>query len=218
MINSKRLYYLLIGSLILMVVGLLAAAYGVNALLSARAHQLVSLKAKNQALQREQASLVIAKDNVQKYADLEKIAKSVVPQDKNQAETVRQIVNIAGANGIALSAINFPASSLGNNVAVVGAGAATPATTTSSSSSTNSNTGKLSQLQPVKSIPGVYVLPITVQSDPSKPVPYSSIINFLNALEHNRRTALISGITLQPSTTNPNLLTFTLTLNEYLKP
>jgi len=49
-------------------------------------------------------------------------------------------------------------------------------------------------------------------------VQYASFINFLSALEHNRRTAQISAITLQPSTNNPNLLAFTLTLNEYIKP
>ena len=216
--NSKRLYYLLIGLLVLMAIGLLAGAYGANAVLSARAKQLTGLKAKNQALSREQVSLAAAKTNVQKYSDLEKIAESVVPQDKNQAETVRQIVNIASTNGVTLSAINFPASSLGNNVAANSVGVGAPTQATSGAASASSGSGKLSQLLPVKNIPGVYVLPITVQSDTSKPVSYNSFINFLNALEHNRRTALISGVTLQPSPANPNLLTFTLTLNEYLKP
>lgn len=215
--NSKRLYYVLIGVIVLMALGMLVGAYGVNSLLTSRSQKLTGLKAKSLALQQEQLSLAAAQKNVKDYSSLEKIAESVVPQDKNQAETVRQIVNIAAANGISLSAINFPASSLGNNVAssVAGAAGAHPAAAPSGNSS---STGNLSQLLPVKNIPGVYVLQITVQSDSNKPVAYSSFINFLNALEHNRRTALISGITLQPSAGNPNLLTFTLTLNEYIKP
>jgi hypothetical protein len=217
--NSKRLHYGLVGVLVLMAVALVVGAYGANSLLSSRAQKLTGLKAKSQALQQEQLSLAGAQKSVKTYSSLEKIAESVVPQDKSQAETVRQIVNIAAANGISLASLNFPASSLGNNVpssAASASGRAAPAAAPASSGS--SSTGKLSQLLPVKNIPGVYVLQITAQSDASKPVSYSSFINFLNDLEHNRRTALISGITLQPSTANPNLLTFTLTLNEYIKP
>jgi hypothetical protein len=215
--NSKRLYYILVGTIVLLAMALLVGAYGVNSLLTSHSKTLTSKKAKSLALQREQLSLAAAQKSVKTYSGLEKIAQSVVPEDKDQAETVRQIVNIAAANGISLSAINFPASSLGSGIASTASGTTAPPASATPSTA-NSSAGKLSQLQPVKNIPGVYVLQITVQSDANKPVQYSSFINFLNALEHNRRTALISGITLQPNADNPSLLTFTLTLNEYIKP
>lgn len=217
--NSKRLHMVLLGLIGLLFVALLAGAYGANSLLSSRAATLTNAKAKAAALKNEQDSLVIAKKEVQQYSSLQKIAQAVVPEDKDQAAAVREIVKIAGDHGVSLSAITFPASTLGASGAAASAstGAAT-SVRTAPTVNANSSTVKLSQLQPVKNIPGVYVLQITVQSDSNRPVPYSSFISFLSALEHNRRTAQISNITIQPSTNNPNLLTFTLTLNEYIKP
>lgn len=212
---TKRLYFLLIAVIGLAVIGLAAGAYGANNLLASRAAKLTALKAKSQALDQEQQGFLKARQDIKTYSGLEKIAQAVVPEDKDQAQTVREIVNIAAANGISLSAINFPASSLGGTGAPSAQGVAT---SQSSSAASSLSAGKLSQLIPVKNIPGVYSLQITVQSDSNKPVQYGAFINFLAALEHNRRTAQISTVTLQPNATNRNLLNFTLTLNEYIKP
>lgn len=209
--TSKKLYWLFIGLIGLLFIGLVAGTYGVNSLLSKQSNSVTALKAKSLALAQEQITLKKAKADIQTYANLETIAKEVVPQDKDQAEAVREIVNIADTNGVALSAINFPASSLGNGII----GAKTPTATSSSPSTPSANT---SQLQPVPGISGVYQLPITVISDTNKPVAYDKFISFLTALEHNRRTAQVSSITIQPSNTNHSLLTFTLNLNEYIKP
>jgi hypothetical protein len=220
---SKRLYYALIALVCLLLVGLVAGAYGINQLLTSRAAKVTSLKAKSLALSQEQLSLVNAKKEVKAYTDLLKITQSVVPEDKDQAEAVREIVNIAAANGISLAAINFPASTLGLGAnGSVGSSSSGVASTAPASPSLlnnpNSSASRLSQLLPVKNIPGVYDLLITIQSNTNKPVAYNSFVNFLSNLEHNRRTAEISTITLQPSANNRNLLSFTLTLNEYIKP
>jgi hypothetical protein len=215
--NSKRLYFVLIAVIGVMLFGLVAGAYGVNSLLSTRSNSLVSLEAKSQALAQEQLSLATAKKDVQKYAGLEQIAQSVVPEDKDQAEAVREIVNIAAANNVSLASITFPASSLGtSNGSSIGV--TTPAPGAISSNSSTAPTNTLSQLEPVTGIPGVYELSITIDGDPNQPVQYSAFINFLSALELNRRTAQVSAITIEPATTNPNLLTFTLDVNEYIKP
>jgi len=215
---SQRLYYLLVGLVVLLLAGLVAGTYGTNQLLSSHAETLTSLKAKSLALSQKQLSLVKAKQEIAVYAPLLKITQTVVPEDKDQAEAVREIVNIAAANHVSLESIDFPASTLG----LTGSGASSTASTTtpasSSASSASSAGNKLSQLLPVKNIPGVYDLLITVQSDPNKPVAYDSFIGFLSNLEHKRRTAQISTITLQPSASNRSLLSFTLTLNEYIKP
>lgn len=214
---SKRLYFVLIALIGLVLFALAAGAYGANRLLTSRSVTLTNLKAESLALEQEQLSLTKAKKEVKTYAGLQQIAQSVVPEDKDQAEAVREVVNIAAANSVNLGAINFPASTLGSGTSGSNT-ATTPAAPSKQSAGLNSKTTKLSQLLPVKNIPGVYDLQITVQGDANKPVQYNSFVNFLTALEHNRRTAQISAITLQPSTANPNLLVFTLTLNEYIKP
>jgi hypothetical protein len=208
--TSKRLFYVLCGLLCLLVVGLAAGTYSANKLLGKKADQLATLKARSQALDQEKASLVKAKKDLAKYTELENVTKAVVPQDKDQAQTVREIIKLANANGVGLASITFPASSLG---ATKVPGAASPSTPAAPAAS---GAGSLSQLQPVKNIPGLYSLTITVES--GQAISYSQFINFLNDLEHNRRTAQVQTIEITPNSNNRNYLTFKLTLNEYIKP
>lgn len=197
--KSKYAYYAMLGCIVALILALLGGAYGANKLLASASVQLRQNRLRVQVLAEEQSQLASARQDVSNYQSLAAIAQSIVPQDKDQAQTVRQIVDIAHSNNIALSSITFPASTLGT----VGAGATSQG---------------LSQLTPVVGIPGVYDLLLTVQSDSNNPVAYSQFINFLSALEHNRRTALVSGITLQPNEKNRNTLSFTLVLGEYVKP
>lgn len=196
--TSKRLYFLMLAIVGLLIAGLLGGAYAVTSLLTSESKQLVSNRLNAEVLSQEQTDLVNARTEVQRYQQLATIAKSVVPADKDQAQTVGQIVAIAGANGINLSSISFPASTLGNG--------------------TKSGSPDLSQLTPVKEVAGVYALPLTLTSDSTKPVAYSKFISFLSALEHNRRTALVQSITIQPNDKDRSTLSFTLLLNEYIKP
>lgn len=197
--KSKYVCYLMLGLIAILVIGLVGGAYGANALLTSQSKQLLHNRLQINVLAAEQTQLTKAKNDIKKYQELASIARSVVPQDKDQAQTVRQIVDIAAANRIMLSSITFPASTLG--------------TTTTGAVQRN-----LSQLAPVAGIPGVYNLQLTVQSDTANPIPYAQCIAFLTALEHNRRTALVSSITLQPDAKNRSKLSFTLTLQEYIKP
>ncbi len=215
--SSKRLHLILIIALAVLFAGLLGGTYGTNKLLGSKANELTAQKAKSQALDQEQLSLNRDKKDIQTYSDLNKIAEAVVPQDKNQAEAVREIVNIAAANGVSLASITFPASTLGNlpngTAPSTGTSGASPAP-----SAANTKAASLSQLTPVKSIPGVYQLPITIKSDSNHPVKYVAFINFLSALEHNRRTSQVESIALQPDPANPAYVDFNLILNEYIKP
>jgi hypothetical protein len=210
--NSKRLYFGLLALIGLLFIGLVAGTYGINSVLTGQANKLTGLKANSQALTQQQLDLRTAEENVKKYSSLAQLAKVVVPQDKNQAEAVREIVNIAAANGIVLASITFPTSSLGATVpSSTGTVRTTPVTA-------NSAAANLSQLTQVKGIPGVYQLPITIVVDNNNPAQYSQLIGFLTALEHNRRTSQVASISLQPTVTDPSNLTFTLTINEYIKP
>ena len=200
--SSKRLFFGMLIAIGLLIVGLIVGAYGADKLLQSQSKQLVSDRLQTSVLSQEQTELLQAKQDIKKYQSLATITQSIVPQDKDQAEAVLQIVNIASANGVSLGSITFPSSSLGQAVGQ-------PAKT---------STLNLSQLTPVIGIPGVYDLQLTVASDSSNPVPYSSFINFLTALENNRRTALISQVSVQPNAKNRNTVAFTLTLDEYIKP
>lgn len=202
--NSKRLFFILLAAILLLFGGLFASAYYANSYLQKSSEQIVEKRAQVSQLERQQQSLVKAKKEVATYRELSEIAKSVVPQDKDQAQTVREIVNIAASNGIRLGSVTFPSSTLGT---------AKPGS--KSKTTTNSN---LSQLTPVPDMKGVYNLQIIVTSDSQTPVTYNRFVSFLDDLEHNRRTALVNNINITPSKENPGTLTFTLTLDEYIKP
>lgn len=200
--TPKRLNLLLQGTVGLSIVILLGCAYGANLALQSRSKHTLDAQARSQALDEQQRQLTKARADIEKYRSLATIAKHIVPQDKDQAQTIREIVNLAAEHGIKLGMITFPSSSLGG----------------ATGSSARGGKGTLSQLKPVAGIPGVYSLDITVQSDSASPAEYARFISFLDALEHNRRTALVSGISLQPDTANPGNLTFTLNLSEHIKP
>lgn len=215
--SSKRLHLIMLAAICLLFIGLAGGVYGINKLLSAEADKLLALKAKGAALQQQRVSLTKAKKDIRTYADLEKVTRAIVPEDKSQALAVREIVKIADASGITLAAISFPASTLGNTASGTPAPAPSPGATPAAGAG-SSKAGALSQLLPVKNIAGVYLLPITVAGDSHKPVPYNKFISFLSDLEHNRRTAQVSTINITPDITNRNLVSFTLVLNEYIKP
>ncbi|MGH7239685.1 MAG: hypothetical protein ACREHG_06420 [Candidatus Saccharimonadales bacterium] len=205
--TPKKVYFGMVGLICLLILAMAGVAYEVNGLLANKSNSLVALRAKGQALSIEQTSLTQAKKDINTYSGLEQIAKAIVPQDKDQAGAVRQIVNLAAANHIALGSISFPASTLGN---------AKPGTT--SASAAGSQKLGLSQLKPVVGISGVYQLDITIDSDNNSPISYSSFIGFLQGLEQNRRTSQVNSITINPDPNNNALLTFSLTLDEYIKP
>lgn len=212
--NAKRMHYLLLALLLLMVIGIVGGAYEVNALLGKKAVTLANLKLQTQSLQQQQTSLIKAKKDIATYSGLEQITQQIVPQDKDQAEAVREIVNIASNAGVQLSSISFPASSLGATTTTSGGVGATKTAPSAAISSKDA----LSQLLPVPGISGVYDLQITIQNDNSTYTTYPQLYNMLSALEKNRRTAEVSNILIQPNPQNHNQLTFVLTLSEYIKP
>lgn len=224
--DSKKLFYTLVSVLILSAVGLFASVAQANTLLAEHSKTLVDLKAKSKATENQQQQLVQDKKDIAAYKDLNDIAKAVVPQDKDQAKAVREIVNLAKQSGIPkLSTIAFPPSTLGG---ATGGGSSSTSTGTGSggSGSSGAATGTtkpktpagLTQLTPVKGMAGVYNLQITVTQATADAVPYNNFITFLSKLEQNRRTAQVSSIAIQPDATNPSLISFTLVIDEFVKP
>jgi hypothetical protein len=211
--NSKHVFWGMVALLFAMVALTVGGTWYANKLLQTESKKLSNLKLSADVLGEQQNQLGKAKKELTTYDDLLKIAKTVVPQDKDQAEAVREIVNLAAANHIKLATITFPTSTLGQTTTGGGAGAsAAPKPATGSASSA------LTQVKPVPNIAGVYDLQILLQSDESNPPTYAQFISFLSSLEQNRRTAQVNAVTIQPAKGNRALLTFNLTIDEYIKP
>lgn len=202
--SPKKFSYVMIGLVTILFIGVISATVMGYLFLKDRSEELSSLKAQDAVTKEQEVSLAQAKADIEKYSQLDDIAKAVVPQDKDQAKTVREINSIADETGIKLQQISFNASTLG--------------LTSTTSSSGQKNNQNLSQVKPVEGISGVYSLEITVSSGESNPVSYYRFLKFLEKLEGNRRTAHVTSITVTPSEQNRSIVNFSLVLNAYLKP
>lgn len=199
--SPRKYFYLLFTTLVLLMLIIIAATVGGNSILKNKSKELSSLKVENESLELQQNALVQAKADAEKYEELDKITKTIVPQDKDQAKTIREIVTIAAQNNVPIKSVSFETSNLGDAAAA----APTPGVPKTS----------ISQVKPVEGIAGVFTLEIQVDSDGK--VSYQDFLNFLAGLEKNRRTAHVTGINLSPSD-NGTMLVFNLTLTAYLKP
>lgn len=199
--NSRKFFYILVAIVALINIGGIAAVVYGKKVLNTQSDKLTELKVESGTLEDVQRSLVTAKKDIEQYADIEKISKAVVPQEKDQARTVREIIKLAEESSIKIASVSFPTSSLGAKAA---GGAPTPTTTTT-------------QTQKVDGINGVERLEVTVSSNTSNPVRYTDFLAFLQKLEQNRRTSQVSNINIQPVADDRTLLTFSLVLNVYIK-
>mgnify|MGYP003328898683 CR=1 FL=1 len=210
--NSKRVYYLLVAVQCLLAIAVVGGTYVGNSLLKKQTERLISLKTDSKVLDEQQTALVQANKDIAKYAELEKTAKTIVPQDKDQARVVRQIVSYAADTKIPIQNISFPSSTLGQAPVKSSSAGAT------SSSSVATAKPAVSQLKAVDGLSGVYSMEITVDSDTTKPVGYDQLVDFLEKLEKSRRTAQVTTINVTPNANNRKLVTFSLIVTVYVKP
>ena len=185
----------MLGLLVLLIVGSGGAVYLGQKSFVEKNSTLSHLKAKSQALESQEHSLVQAKKDIEQYSGLETVAKSIVPHEKDQARTVRELVSIADSLGIKIGSISFPSSNLGDA----------------------KKADSVSQVEPVKGVPGLYELDVNVTA--SSDVDFQTLVDFLNNLENNRRTSTISSITITPvDRQGVRLLNFGLTVRVFIKP
>ncbi len=194
--------------------------------LSAKSQKLVELKQKIKIADAQSSSLAAAKKQVAQYAYFNDIAKTVLPSDKDQAQAVLDIFSLANDSGIAIASITFPASTLGTKVAPP-ASNNTTAAPASNNAATAPAASAISQAQAVEGIAGLYSLTLTIspQTGPGVPdakkVTYSKLLDFLGRIEHDRRTAQITQVNIQPQNTDSGpsqFVNFTMPINIFIKP
>lgn len=208
--NSKKVYYVNIALLALLTVGIFVSTFFALNMLKNESAKLVEKKLQNRIQDEQQVALKQANNNIKKFTELDTLARTIVPQDKDQAKAVREIVEIAKASDIALSTVSFPASTLGQSKTST----KTSGTATTPKTTANSET----QVKPVAGLKGVYNMEITIVQATDKPTNYAGLIKFLERLENNRRTAHVSDVTVIPDNTNSNKLSISMILNVYIKP
>jgi len=209
-LNNRTFRLILAGSLALLCLAFLIVTFKGISLLEKKSNDMVQLKAQSQKAQSQLNNLQIAKKEVQKYSYFKAVASNVIPGDKDQAQAVLEVYQIASQSGIALQSVTFPASTLG----VSG---------TESATGTGASKAAVTQAKPVAGIPGLYSLELTITPQVGNNVPvsqqvtYAKMLDFFKRIENNRRTAQITRIDIQPAQGNSGL-SFVLTINVFIKP
>jgi hypothetical protein len=218
MLTSKNLRLILIGSLVALTVAFFAITIFGLSVLSSKSQSLVNLKAQSQTAYAQLFNLVQSKKDVEKYAYFKTVAQTVIPNDKNQAQAVLEINQMANNSGIAIQSITFPASTLGLGVNAL----SSTASATNAAASTSAQSA-LTQAKPVPGTPGLYSLELTITPEAGKDVPlaqqvtYPKMLDFLQRIENNRHTAQISQVSISPASDSTSL-SFTLVINIFIKP
>lgn len=202
--TPKRAFFAMIGLIVVSVGSIVGILVVGNGMLQSESTKLVDLKIESAIAEKQQTDLAKAKSDINKYSSLDEITQTIVPQDKDQARAIREIVAIAGQSGIGLESFTFASSSLGNK---------TPA-----ANEEKKATASVSQAKPVDGIKGVYSIELNIR--PSSQVRYSQFIDFLARLEKNRRTSQVSQIEIKPNdpTKNTQTISFSLNVNIFVKP
>jgi ABC-type transport system involved in cytochrome bd biosynthesis fused ATPase/permease subunit len=217
--DSKQLRLILLGLLGLTVIVFIAVVFLGLSLLSKDSQKMVGLKLQSAAAQNQLTSLGVAKKEIKQYGYFKTVAQEVIPNDKDQANAVLQLNQFAAAAGFGLQAITFPTSTLGVSSLATGAVAAGNAQTAPA-------VALLSQALPVVGIAGLYSVQLTItpQTDQDLPadqqVTYNKLIDFLNRIENNQRTAQITQVVVRPlynSDGSFRALDFTLIINIFIK-
>lgn len=184
-------------------------------MLKKQADKLVELKLEDRLLDEQQAALTQANQDIKEYEELEQAAKSVVPQDKDQARAVREIIAIAKEVGVPISTISFSSSNLGVQPVQ-------PKTNEGDGGSTTTTPAApaITQAKPVEGVTGVYALEMIITPDSEANISYYQLLDFLEKLESNRRTAQVTSVKVTPVTSDANnpYITFTLNINIFVKP
>lgn len=212
--NAKKLHY---GLLILVGLAVIGSAFTVwyaSNWLTERSSDLVEAKLEGFTLEEQQLQAFTAQKALNDYADLRSVVKEVAPKEKEQEKIIAELYKIAGENNISIQSLAFASSSLGTKEKAAptpvpteeGADApespAAPATPTPAKN-TITQTEKIDGLTGVVGLqiqPGgiAEVADSTTGRLRANGLSYETILNFLDALERNRRQMIIDQISITP--------------------
>lgn len=214
--NSKRLRLVLIGMIAVSAL-LFVVVYVIgSSTLQNKSKNVVELKLKSRTTESQLANFTQAKKEVEKYGYFKQVAKTVIPNDKDQAQAVLDIFQLANESGISIQSVTFPASTLGVR-----------STSTATNAQGATAQSVLSQAKPVDGIAGLYSIQLTIspgadiQVPPDKKATYPKLLDFLNRIERNRRTAQVTQVNVQPIGTDAGtsqFINFSLVINIFIKP
>ncbi len=223
--NAKRLHFILITLVASALLGSALTVWYASDWLAERSEDLVAAKLEGITLEEEQLRSFEAQNTLNEYSDLREIVKQVAPNEKEQEKIIAELYKIAAESNVTIQTLSFPSSDLGEQKAAPAA----PATTQEGAGAAAAPAGStpsndITQTEKIKGLSGVVGLRIqpgdiseinpTTGAIREDGLSYDTILNFLEALERNRRQMTIDQISIVPILDNTsNVLGYTLTLS-----
>mgnify|MGYP002623609749 CR=1 FL=1 len=189
--NPKRVFYILLSSLIGTILLGSAGYYLLDRQLASKANSLSQTKADLQVLEQQVDIFEDAKEKIEEFTFIEELASEVLPEGKLQGEAIAELKDFIIKSSMRLESISFGSS--GDEVNV-----------------------DTSQTQLLENVKGVRVLPTTVVLKSG--ATYANLLEFLQRIESNRRLMQVTSLDLVPLSENRNKFsTITVQLNIFLK-
>lgn len=203
--NSKKLYFILIGIIVITIAGTSTLVVFANKFLANESVKLDtarSMSQKNALLDAKYKQISANSRYWQEPSrDLYSTVKSMLPLQKDQAEAVDLIQQLAAESsaGLKLNSITFPSSDLG---------AKAPAPTSSPSGSSETATApaatvtKVTQTKTIKDIPGILAIETKISLKPpaagATNIDYASFLKFIDGLTNNSRLMQVTELSVSP--------------------
>lgn len=204
--NSKRLYFALIGMVIITVVATTLLVFYSNKFLNNESLKLDnarSMSQKNTLLDVKYRQISTNSRYWQEPSrDLYTTVANMLPTQKGQAEAVSLIQQLVAENysGLRLNSITFPSSELGAKTAVA---APTPSASGSAATSPTPSpaSSKITQSKPIKDVTGIVAIETKISLKPptgSDAIDYESFLKFLDGLTNNTRLMQVTELSVSP--------------------
>jgi hypothetical protein len=229
-LTPKKFNYALTGLFIAIVVGGIGLTVYASTWLKTRSENIVTLKLDSLVLEEQRKTAIRASSELEEYKETRESISKIVPKSKDQAKAIAELQRIAQDVGATIGSITFPTSELG----AAAPKAAAPATTSGTSAPSTPSptpapaTPSITQAKPVEGLTGILGVEVTVSQIDSigaqsgTGMSYPQLIEFLRALEKNRRTMQVKLIQVQPlkgpKDSEITGYSLTLNLNIFVKP
>ena len=172
--KAKRLYYLMLGAIVVTLIGGGAVFYFANGRLGKTIDTLAQQEENIQIATKEVANLQALQKQLEKIEAVKPEIDAALPKTKTQSEAISQLIEIGRANGMEFRSIQFEATE------------GLPAANT--------------QTKPSLLVPAVSTIPVTLETNS---IAYETLKSFLRDVLAIRRNANVNTLIITRNAENP---------------
>lgn len=190
--TAKKFYYVLIAILILSLASIVGAFYIGNQQLQAESDRISELLADRDVTREKIVRLQKAQNDTEDLSEIESLLDNLLPREKQQDELIANIIYTATAEaGIPFNKISSFTFSGGDEP------------------------NDLSGTVVSETNPSVYEYPFSLQIEE---ITYETLLQLLREIEQNGRLVQVDNVQISPDTTDPNIVSATLSTKAFVKP